>query len=145
MSALKNITRFVLVALGILLSTITNLSIAAQSTEGREALSTQTLRVCADPKNLPYSNDKGEGFENKIAELLAKELSIPVHYTWFPQTVGFVRKTLKLRRCDLIIGISTTSDLVQNTNPYYHSVYAMVFREDSGIDPNGLTLEKIKD
>lgn len=118
---------------------------AAQSTDGREALAKNVLRVCADPNNLPYSNDKGEGFENKIASLLGEAFDLPVRYTWFPQSVGFIRKTLQLRRCDLVIGISTTSELVQNTNPYYHSVYAMVFREDSGIDPNGLKLEKIKD
>lgn len=118
---------------------------AAQNTAGREAHSTRSLRVCADPNNLPYSNDKGEGFENKIAALLGAELGLPIHYTWFPQSVGFLRRTLKLKRCDLVIGISTTSELVQNTNPYYHSVYAMVFRTDSGIVPEGLNLDKIKD
>ena len=124
---------------------VSSISHAAQSTVGREVLAKHTLRVCADPNNLPYSNDKGEGFENKIANALGRELDLPVHYTWFPQSVGFIRKTLKLRRCDLVIGISTTSELVQNTNPYYHSVYTMVFREDAGIDPEGLVLDKIKD
>ncbi|WP_423911010.1 quinoprotein dehydrogenase-associated putative ABC transporter substrate-binding protein [Candidatus Spongiihabitans sp.] len=124
---------------------ITSISDAEESTAGREALSTRTLRVCADPNNLPYSNDKGEGFENKIAELLSAELGLPIQYTWFPQSFGFIRKTLKLRRCDLVIGIATTSELVQNTNPYYHSVYSMVFREDSGINSNDLKLDKIKE
>lgn len=136
--------KFILINV-MLLCTAASIASAAQNTDGREALATNALRVCADPNNLPYSNNKGEGFENKIASLLGKELELPIHYTWFPQSVGFIRKTLQLRRCDLVIGISTTSELVQNTNPYYHSVYAMVFREDSGIDPHGLTLDKIKD
>lgn len=124
---------------------VNTISFAAQNTAGREALANHTLRVCADPNNLPYSNDRGEGFENKIANLLGEELGRPIKYTWFPQSVGFIRKTLKLRRCDLIIGISTTSELVQNTNPYYRSVYSMVFREDSGIDADGLMLDDIRD
>ncbi|MEI2384311.1 quinoprotein dehydrogenase-associated putative ABC transporter substrate-binding protein [Breoghania sp. JC706] len=88
------------------------------------------LRVCADPGNLPYSNDKGEGFENRIAEIVAEELGLPVRYTWFPQTIGFVRRTLGEKRCDLIIGVAATNELMQNTNPYYNSTYVMVHRKD---------------
>ncbi|MGD1877194.1 MAG: quinoprotein dehydrogenase-associated putative ABC transporter substrate-binding protein [Kiloniellaceae bacterium] len=95
-----------------------------------EVVDRSTLRVCADPGNLPYSNDKGEGFENKIAELLAGDLGVPLEYTWFPQTVGFVRMTLAARRCDLIIGVATTNELMQNTNPYYRSGYVIVHRPD---------------
>jgi quinoprotein dehydrogenase-associated probable ABC transporter substrate-binding protein len=91
------------------------------------------LRVCADPNNLPYSNQAGEGFENKIAELIAKELGVPVHYTWYPQSTGFIRQTLWAKRCDVIIGIPTPHDMVQNTNPYYRSGYVMVYRPDKGI------------
>ena len=69
-----------------------------------EAVDRSALRVCADPNNLPFSNQKGEGFENKIAELLAAELGVPVHYTWFPDSVGFIRNTLNARTCDLVIG-----------------------------------------
>ena len=97
-----------------------------------QALATNYLRVCADPSNLPFSNDKEEGFENKIIDLVADELNLPVKYTWWPQTIGFVRNTLRIRLCDLIAGISTTSELVQNTNPYYRSVYTMIYRADSG-------------
>jgi len=86
------------------------------------------LRVCADPGNLPFSNDRQEGFENRIAELLAEELGVPVDYTWYPMATGFVRQTLGARRCDLVIGISLGFELLQNTNPYYRSAYAMVFR-----------------
>ncbi len=72
-----------------------------------EVVDRSKLRVCADPGNLPYSNDRGEGFENKIAELIAEALGVPLEYTWFPQTVGFVRMTLAAKRCDLIIGVAT--------------------------------------
>jgi quinoprotein dehydrogenase-associated probable ABC transporter substrate-binding protein/PQQ-dependent catabolism-associated CXXCW motif protein len=95
-----------------------------------EIVDRSELRVCADPGNLPYSNEQGEGFENKIAELIADELDIPVAYTWFPQTVGFVRMTLGAYRCDLIIGVATTNELMQNTNPYYRAAYMIVHRPE---------------
>lgn len=97
------------------------------ATANRQALTTTHLRVCADPSNLPFSNEAGEGLENRIIEELAKELGKQVRYTWFPQSTGFVRNTLRLRQCDLISGITTTSEKVQNTNPYYHSAYSMVY------------------
>ncbi|OED38119.1 hypothetical protein AB833_20760 [Chromatiales bacterium (ex Bugula neritina AB1)] len=105
---------------------------------GRQALTTSVLKVCADPGNLPFSNDKLEGFENRIVSLLAERMQLEVRYTWFPQTVGFVRNTLRLRECDLISGITTTSERVQNTNPYYRSVYTMVYRKDSGITASSM-------
>jgi len=93
-----------------------------------------TLRVCADPANLPFSNDKGEGFENKIAEIVAGELKVPVEYTWFPQATGFIRNTLFAKRCDVVLGYAQGDDLVLNTNAYYRSTYALVFRGGSGLD-----------
>jgi len=98
-----------------------------------EAVDRSSLRVCADPSNLPFSNQAGEGFENKIAELLAKELAVPVRYTWFPQATGFVRNTLRARKCDIVVGISLGFELLQNTNPYYRSSYALVYRSDAGL------------
>jgi quinoprotein dehydrogenase-associated probable ABC transporter substrate-binding protein len=89
------------------------------------------LRVCADPGNLPYSNQAEEGFENKIAELLAESLGVELTYTWFPQSVGFVRNTLGAQLCDVVIGITTTSELLQNTNPYYRSSYVLIQRADA--------------
>ncbi len=89
------------------------------------------LRVCADPSNLPFSNKAGEGFENRIADLLAAKLGVPLTYTWYPQSTGFVRKTLNAGACDVVIGIPTPSELMQNTNPYYHSSYALVQRADA--------------
>ncbi len=103
-----------------------------------EAVDRSSLRVCADPANLPFSNQAGEGFENKIAELLAAELGVPVRYTWYPQATGFVRQTLMARRCDIVIGISLGFELLQNTNPYYRSSYALVYRADAGISATGL-------
>jgi quinoprotein dehydrogenase-associated probable ABC transporter substrate-binding protein len=96
-----------------------------------ELVDRDTLRVCADPHNLPFSNEAGEGFENRIAELLAQELGVELAYTWYPQSVGFVRNTLGARVCDVVMGIVSTSELMQNTNPYYRSSYALVQRADA--------------
>jgi quinoprotein dehydrogenase-associated probable ABC transporter substrate-binding protein len=92
------------------------------------------LRVCADPHNLPFSNDKGEGFENKFAELLAQKLNRKLAYTWYPQSVGFVRNTLGVHRCDVIPGFPQGDELVQSTNPYYRTAYAFVVRPGDGLD-----------
>lgn len=89
-----------------------------------------TLRVCADPANMPFSNTAGEGFENKIAELIGAKMGIPVEYTWFPQATGFVRMTLGLNRCDIVIGFAQGDELVQNTNHYYRSTYVLVVPAD---------------
>jgi len=99
-----------------------------------EAIDRSALRVCADPANLPFSNDKGEGFENKIAELLAGKLGVPVRYTWYPNSTGFLRMTLRARRCDLVMGIVAGADMVQNSNPYYRSGYVLVTRRDDKLD-----------
>ena len=95
-----------------------------------EIVDRTSLRVCADPNNLPFSNEQGEGFENKIAELLGEYLFLPVEYTWFPQSQGFVRATLRDYKCDIIIGISAAHELVLNTNPYYSSVFSLVYRKE---------------
>ena len=111
------------------------MALTAAAAEGptREATETDALRICADPASLPFSNQAEQGFENKIASLIAGELKRPLRYYWFPQSVGFVRNTLHLRQCDVISGIPTAQDLVQNTNPYYRSVYVMVYRTGSNI------------
>jgi quinoprotein dehydrogenase-associated probable ABC transporter substrate-binding protein len=104
------------------------------------------LRVCADPANMPFSNDKGEGFENKIAEIVAGELKVPVEYTWFPQATGFIRQTLFSKRCDVVIGYAQGDELVLNTNHYYRSTYALVYRAGSGLDGvDGLADPRLKD
>jgi quinoprotein dehydrogenase-associated probable ABC transporter substrate-binding protein len=93
------------------------------------------LRVCADPANMPFSSDKGEGFENKVADIVAAELKLPVEYTWFPQATGFIRQTLLAKRCDVVMGYAQGGDLVLSTNPYYRSVYALIYRRsNAGLD-----------
>ena len=99
-----------------------------------EAVDKENLRVCADPSNLPFSNDKGEGFENEIAELLGKKLNIPVVYDYFPQVIGYVRNTLDKKKCDIIIGITAGNELVLNTVPYMRWAYGMVYLKDSEIE-----------
>jgi quinoprotein dehydrogenase-associated probable ABC transporter substrate-binding protein len=102
---------------------------AADAPLGQSTVDPTRLRVCADPANLPLSNEKGEGFENRIAELLSRHLGRELAYTWHPQSLGFVRNTLRARLCDLIIGVVATDDLVQNSNPYYRSTYVLVYRK----------------
>jgi quinoprotein dehydrogenase-associated probable ABC transporter substrate-binding protein len=92
------------------------------------------LRVCADPGNIPFSSEKSEGFENQIAGLLAKELGVPLTYTWFPQAIGFVRNTLGAGVCDLVIGAAQGEELMQNTNHYYRSSYVMVVKPGGGLE-----------
>lgn len=94
------------------------------------------LRVCADPSSLPQSNDRGEGYENKIAEALAHDLGKKIEYTYFPQRMGFVRNTLRARnettlkfKCDVIIGVPKGYDLTATTQPYMRSTYALVFSD----------------
>jgi quinoprotein dehydrogenase-associated probable ABC transporter substrate-binding protein len=94
----------------------------------------KVLRVCADPANMPFSDEKGEGFENKIANIVADELKLAVEYSYFPQAVGFVRRTLAAKACDVIIGFAQGDDLVLNTNAYYRSAYAVVYRKGNGLD-----------
>lgn len=102
----------------------------AATAQTSDLVTRQALRVCADPANMPFSNTAGEGFENKIAELIAAKLGVPVEYTWFPQATGFVRMTLGLNRCDVIIGFAQGDELVQNTNHYYRSTYVFVTKAD---------------
>ena len=121
---------------------------AVNTAEGQRAdlVSRTALRVCADPANMPFSNDKGEGFENKIAEIVADELKVPVEYTWFPQATGFIRQTLSAKRCDVVIGYAQGDELVLNTNHYYRSTYALVYRAGIGLDGiDGLSDARLRD
>lgn len=99
------------------------------------------LRVCADPNNLPLSNRQGEGYENKIAELLARELGWSLEYTWFPQRMGFIRNTLRARdpehgryKCDLVVGVPVGFELALTTRPYYRSTYTLAYVKGRGLD-----------
>lgn len=99
-----------------------------------ELVDPKVLRVCADPRNLPFSNEKGEGFENKLAAFLATKLQKKIDYMYFPQATGFVRMTLGAHRCDVIMGFPQGDDLVQGTNPYYRTAYALVSKPNTGLD-----------
>ncbi len=92
------------------------------------------LRVCADPNNLPFSNSQGEGFENKIVALIAKDLDATVSYTWWAQRRGYVRNTLKAGLCDLWPGVAAGVDMLATTQPYYRSTYVFLTRADRGLD-----------
>jgi mxaJ protein len=99
-----------------------------------ELVDPKVLRVCADPNNLPFTNEKKEGFENKLADFLAGKLNKSVSYTYFPMVTGFVRKTLGEFKCDVILGYPQGDELVQNTNAYYRTTYALVYKPGSGLD-----------
>jgi quinoprotein dehydrogenase-associated probable ABC transporter substrate-binding protein len=115
-------------------------SVAAlgQATEGGgnsiELIDPNVFRVCADPRNMPFSAENGAGFENKIAEMFAKKLGKSLAYAWYPGSPGFVRNTLAAYKCDVIMGMPQGDDLVQVTNPYYRTAYALVFRPGTGLD-----------
>jgi quinoprotein dehydrogenase-associated probable ABC transporter substrate-binding protein len=108
--------------------------LAACSTKAPVAMVTPphkrtALRVCADPNNLPFSNNKGEGFENKLAEMIAKDLGLKVEYTWWAQRRGFFRNTLKAGSCDVVMGVPSGFEMALTTAPYYRSTYVFVTRE----------------
>lgn len=88
----------------------------------------RVLRVCADPNNLPFSNRRLEGFENRLAELVARDLGAEVSYTWWAQRRGFLRNTLNAGQCDVVMGIPASWELALATRPYYRSSYVFVTR-----------------
>ena len=99
-----------------------------------ELVDPDVFRACGDPRNLPFSNDKGEGFENKLAELFAAKLGKKLSYSYFPQATGFVRMTLGSYRCDIIMGFPQGDDQAQVTIPYYRTTYALVAKRGSGLE-----------
>jgi mxaJ protein len=102
------------------------------------------LRVCADPNNLPFSNERLQGFENRIAEVLARDLKADLEYTWWAQRRGYIRNTLRAGECDLIVGISTAVDVLLTTAPYYRSSYVFVTRRDRGIHVDSFDSPELK-
>ena len=100
----------------------------------------QALRVCQDPNNMPFSNLKGEGIENRLADLFGKALGLPVSYYSFPQRLAFIRNTLRYKlpgedyRCDIVMGVPAVYDQVRVTRPLYRSTYALVFPAGRGMD-----------
>ena len=108
------------------------MSEAALSAPARNPRAEPPLRVCADPNNMPFSNRRGEGFENKLAALVADALRTRVEYTWHAQRRGFIRQTLKAGRCDVVMGMPNM-DMVGTTRPYYRSGYVFVTRAADGL------------
>jgi mxaJ protein len=106
------------------------LLLATDASEVRPLEPQAVLRVCADPNNLPFSNQREEGFENRIVGILAADMNARVEYTWWAQRRGFVRNTLRAGRCDLIPGVPAGFDPVATTAPYYRSTYVFVTRPD---------------
>jgi quinoprotein dehydrogenase-associated probable ABC transporter substrate-binding protein len=109
-----------------------------------DLVTTDVLRVCSDPGNMPFSQRKGDGFENRIAQIVADELKVKLRYYWLTQGPGFVRNTLGTGLCDLIIGTSG-GEVVQATNPYYRSAYAVVTRKGEIDGLKGLDDPRLKD
>ena len=116
-------------------------AVAAMAVSGGAVAAERTaFKVCADPHYLPWSNEAGEGYENRIASLLAGALNLPVEYTWFPQRMGFIRNTLRARgpdgeyKCDVVMGLPAGFELAITTEPYYHSTYALVYAKGRGLD-----------
>ena len=103
-------------------------ALALASTSG-----SHVLRVCSDPNNLPFSNERSEGFENKIAELLARDMGSTLEYTWWAQRRGFLRNTLDAGACDVVLGMAKGVDRALTTRPYYRSSYVFVSRRDRAL------------
>lgn len=117
-----------MVAAGVLAVTLCAGAAQAQTSD---LVSTSALRVCADPANLPMSSKDGTGFENKLADLVGEQLGLPVRYEWYPMATGFVRNTLKAKKCDVIMGYAQGHELVLNTNHYLTSTFVLIVASDS--------------
>ena len=104
---------------------------AAAASVPAPAPTRRVLRVCADPNNLPFSNQREQGFENRIAKVIARELDADLEYTWWAQRRGFIRNTLRAGLCDLVPGVPTSFELVLATRPYYRSTYVFLYRKDA--------------
>ncbi len=115
-----------------LLSTVAALAVAGVVGLAKER-SPSPLRVCADPNNLPFSNSAGQGFENRLAEMIGAELHRPVEYTWWAQRRGFLRNTLNASACDLVTGTTSGMEMLATTRPYYRSSYVFVSRRDRNL------------
>jgi quinoprotein dehydrogenase-associated probable ABC transporter substrate-binding protein len=98
--------------------------------EGAEQTGGAPLRVCADPDNMPFSNAKGEGFENKLAALIAQKLDARIEYSWFEEATGYIPNTMGRQACDLVMGYAQGTGLIEDTNPYYYTSYLLLYRQD---------------
>lgn len=114
-------------------SVIKHLAVGALATFCTATLAAMPLRVCSDPNNLPFSNDHLQGFENRIASLIAKDLGMPLTYFWFPQREAFFKKTLNAGVCDVVMGVPSGFDEAATTHPYYRSSYVFITRHDRNL------------
>jgi mxaJ protein len=123
-----------------LVAVLAVLLVAGASGEVLADLARTAFRPCIDPSNLPFANEKGEGFENRIADLFAQKLGLPVQNYAFPQRMNFIRNTLRYRlpgedfRCDIVMSVPAAYDQAWPTAPYYRSTYALVYRKGHGLD-----------
>lgn len=101
------------------------------------------LRACADPNNMPFSNEQGQGFENKLAELISSKLGMKLEYTWWSQRKSFIKNSLDAGRCDVLLGIPTSLESVLATEPYYRSTYVFVSRRDRNLNIHSLADERL--
>ncbi len=99
-----------------------------------DSVNRKVLRVCSIPENMPYSNDKGDGFENKIAGFIAEELKRPIEYTWYPGGYGLIRRTLAAKKCDLVLGTVQADEYTLNTNHYYRTTYVMFYKKGGPLE-----------
>jgi mxaJ protein len=118
------------IACGVMLTLVVSAVMGEENT-------TNAFRVCADPNNLPFSNEDRSGFENKLEEIIAADLSRPLIYAWHPQRRAFIRNTLKAGICDAVMGVPAELGTVTATRPYYRSTYVFLYRTGHGLD--GLT------
>ncbi|KQT07426.1 methanol oxidase [Methylobacterium sp. Leaf399] len=134
--ALRNAIALLLVTAG---------ALPARSQTLPDLVTPDVLRVCGDPGNMPFSDRRENGFENRIAAIIGDELKVKVRYYWLTQGPGFVRNTLGTGLCDLIIGSTSGAEGVQNTNPYYRSAYALITRRGEYDGVTRLDDPKLKD
>jgi mxaJ protein len=116
--------------------------LCALGVDGAKSAGSHSLRVCADPDNMPFSDEKGEGFENKLAELIAQKLDAQLEYTWFAEASGYVPNTVGSNACDLVMGYAQGTGLIEDTNPYYYTSYLLIYRQG---DPNLEGVDRLSD
>jgi mxaJ protein len=107
--------------------------------------STPPLRVCSDPNNLPFSNMRGQGFENALARMVGADLHRQIEFVWWPQRAEFQERWLKKNMCDMVMATAASSDLLTATRPYYRSTYVFVSRRDRNIHVASITDASLKD
>lgn len=116
--------------LGLICAALLSSAAGAASAQTSDLVSRTAFRVCADPANYPMSDDRGRGYENRLADMFADRLGVPVHYTWYPMATGFIRNTLRANQCDVVMGYAQGHEMVLNTNHYFTSAFVLVVPKD---------------